>query len=50
MTKIVILDQATITKGDLKFDAIRNIAETNCYDMTNQDQIIDRCINAEIII
>ncbi|MDC0857126.1 NAD(P)-dependent oxidoreductase [Rickettsiales bacterium] len=50
MTKIVILDQATITKGDLKFDAINNIAHTTCYDMTNQDQIIDRCMNAQILI
>lgn len=50
MTKIVILDHASVTKGDLSFDPISNIAPTTLYDMTTEDKIIERTINSEILI
>ncbi|MBL6784896.1 MAG: D-2-hydroxyacid dehydrogenase [Rickettsiales bacterium] len=50
MNKIVILDKATVTKGDLTFDEIEKIAPTNIFSTTEQNQIIERTIDAEIIV
>ncbi|MBT4921459.1 MAG: D-2-hydroxyacid dehydrogenase [Rickettsiales bacterium] len=50
MSKIVILDIATVTKGDLAFDAISNLAPTSTYEITKPEEVIERVKDSEIII
>lgn len=48
--KIVILDAFTTNPGDLSWDRFNELGEVTAYDYTPEDQIIERCKDAEIII
>jgi glycerate dehydrogenase len=50
MSKIVILDIATVTKGDLNFNSISNLGTTSIYDLTSPSEVIERSRDAEIVI
>jgi glycerate dehydrogenase len=48
--KIVVLDGYTLNPGDLSWEGFEALGEFRCYDRTEEDQIIDRIGDAEIII
>lgn len=47
--KIAVLDIATMG-DDLQFDAVRRLGEVVIYDITRQDEVIDRISDAEVLI
>lgn len=47
--KIAVLDIATMG-DDLQFDAVRRLGEVVIYDITRQDEVIDRIFDAEVLI
>lgn len=48
--KIVILDGYTTNSGDLSWDMIASLGDLIVYDRTDNAQIIERCIDAEIVL
>jgi glycerate dehydrogenase len=48
--KIVILDGYTLNPGDLSWDALNKLGDVIIYDRTPTDQIVDRCLGANIIL
>ena len=48
--KIVILDGYTTNSGDLSWDSIKQLGDLTVYDRTSNDQIINRCQDAEAIL
>lgn len=48
--KIVILDGFTVNPGDLSWSALESLAEVEVYDRTSEDQIVQRCKGAEIVL
>lgn len=48
--KIVILDGALTNPGDLSWDRIAKLGELTVFDQSSEDQIIERCEGAQIII
>jgi glycerate dehydrogenase len=51
MKPAVFLDSASLDQGDLSWNGLkRALPELACHEMTEPDQVLDRCLNAEIII
>ena len=49
--KLVILDGYTENPGDLSWDWLKDIVdEYTVYDSTPQNEVISRCIDAEIVV
>ena len=48
--KIVVLDGHTLNPGDNPWDAVARFGEFTVYDRTPQDQIVERCQGAQIIL
>lgn len=49
--KLVILDGHTVNPGDLSWDWLSELVdEYEVYDYTEQDEIFDRCHDAEIVV
>ena len=48
--KIVVLDGYTLNPGDLSWAGFEALGEFTCYDRTEEDQILSRIGDAEIII
>ena len=48
--KIVILDAYTSNPGDLSWEKFEALGELTVYDYTPADKVIERCIDADIII
>ncbi|PKM58488.1 MAG: hydroxyacid dehydrogenase [Firmicutes bacterium HGW-Firmicutes-3] len=47
--KIVLLDQKSLGEN-LHFDKLESIGSVTYYDYTNQEQIIERCADAQVVI
>lgn len=48
--KIVILDSFTTNPGDLSWDFLNEYGDTEIYDRTPQNKIIERCIDADVVV
>ena len=48
--KLVMLDGFTTNPGDLSWDFLNDFADTTIYDRTPSDKVIERCIDADIIV
>lgn len=48
--KIVFLDAATLTNGDIDMSRLYELGDLTIYDRTTADQLEERCAEAEIII
>ncbi|NMC40083.1 MAG: D-2-hydroxyacid dehydrogenase [Bacteroidales bacterium] len=48
--KIVVLDGYTLNPGDLSWDELKTLGEVEIYDRTSGDQIINRAMDAEIVL
>jgi glycerate dehydrogenase len=47
---IVVTDGYTLNSGDLSWDAVNKLGELTVYDRTRPDEIVERCIHADIIL
>ncbi len=47
---IVVLDGYTLNPGDLVWDELNELGNATIYDRTSKDEIINRSVNAEILI
>ncbi|MFY8283871.1 D-2-hydroxyacid dehydrogenase [Pseudoalteromonas sp. SSMSWG5] len=45
---ITVLDAATLANTSL--DALAQLGKLTCYDLTSQEQVVERCQNADVII
>lgn len=50
MLKLVILDAYTLNQGDLSWDPLKAIAKCTVYTRTKPTQIIERALDADIIL
>lgn len=48
--KIVILDAYTVNPGDLSWGELEKIADVDVYDRTDEEDIVERCRGAEIVL
>lgn len=48
--KIVILDGLTTNPGDISWEPINSLGELTVYDDSLQEQVVDRCRDAEAVI
>ncbi len=48
--KIVVLDGYGLNPGDLSWEGIEKLGEVTIYDRTSNDELMDRCIEAEALI
>ena len=48
--KIVVLDGRTTNPGDNPWDSVSNLGDLTVYDITADDQILDRSLDADIIL
>lgn len=48
--KIVVLDSYTLNPGDLSWKDLCSIGEVEIYDRTSSEQIVERCLGAEIVL
>lgn len=48
--KIVILDGGTTNPGDISWQELQALGDLTVYDSTPQEQVIDRCRDAEAVI
>lgn len=48
--KIVILDKKTVTLGDVSLASIEALGEVISYDLTSQEQVIERISDAEAVL
>ena len=48
--KIVMLDAYTTNPGDLSWDSFNKYGEVTIYDRTPTEKVIERCIDADIVI
>jgi len=48
--KIVVLDGHALNPGDLSWDALRALGELQVFDRTEDDQILARAHDAEIVL
>ncbi len=48
--RIVILDGFSVNPGDLSWDELNQFGEVIIYERTSEDEVIDRCKGAEIIL
>ena len=48
--KIVVLDGYTLCPGDLSFDALSEVGEVEVYDRTEEEKVIERIGDAQIVL
>ena len=48
--KIVVLDGYTVNPGDLSWEVIEKIGETTIFDRTSSDKIMERSLDAEVLV
>ena len=48
--KIVILDAATVTANDISFECFDRFGEVVAYDLTPQEKLVERIIDADMVI
>ena len=48
--KIVVLDSYGMNPGDLSWDALKELGEVNIYDRTSEDEVYQRCSDADIVL
>ncbi len=48
--KIVVLDGFTLNPGDLDWGPLKQMGELTIYDRTSKDQVLDRIIDAEVVL
>jgi glycerate dehydrogenase len=48
--QIVVTDGYTLNPGDLSWDLLKELGDVIIYERTYPDELIDRCINADIIV
>lgn len=48
--RIVILDGHAVNPGDLSWDLLRDIADVEVYERTSEEEIVERCRGAEIVL
>lgn len=48
--KIVVLDSYGMNPGDLSWDALKELGEVTIYDRTNEDEVYQRCSDADIVL
>ncbi len=48
--KIVVLDSYGMNPGDLSWDALKELGEVTIYDRTSEDEVYQRCSNADIVL
>jgi len=48
--RIIVLDGYTLSRGDLSWDNLRQLAATQVYDRTEPSQIVDRARGAELVL
>lgn len=48
--KIVVLDSYGMNPGDLSWDALKELGEVTIYDRTSEDQVYQRCSDADIVL
>lgn len=48
--KVVILDGYALNPGDLSWDKFKEFGEVSIYDRTEEEEILERCLGAEVII
>ncbi|MHC1681780.1 MAG: D-2-hydroxyacid dehydrogenase [Clostridiaceae bacterium] len=48
--KIVDLDGFALNPGDISFDAFKSLGEFICYDRTNEDKVVERSKDAEVLL
>lgn len=48
--KIVILDGCTTNPGDISWEPVSSLGELTVYDASLQEQVVDRCRDAEAVI
>lgn len=47
--KIVVLDGYTLNPGDLSWAGLEKLGKLTVYDRTTQDQLLERCKDAEVV-
>lgn len=48
--KITVLDASAANPGDLSWEAFERFGEVTCYDVTSNDQLIERAKDSEILL
>lgn len=48
--KIVVVDAFTLNPGDLSWQKIQGLGEVQLFDRTAGDEIVKRCLNADVIL
>lgn len=48
--KIVVTDGYTLNPGDISWDAVKSLGELVIYDRTPAEQLVERCLDAEIVL
>ncbi|MEJ6981342.1 D-2-hydroxyacid dehydrogenase [Pedobacter sp. P351] len=48
--KIVVVDAYTLNPGDMSWDLIGSFAEIEIFERTSKTELIERCINADIVL
>lgn len=48
--KIVILDQKTVTKGDISLKPIEDLGDVVSYDLSGEEDIVEKIDDAEIVL
>ena len=48
--KIVVLDSYGMNPGDLSWDALKELGEVTIYPRTSEDEIYQRCVEADIVL
>ncbi len=48
--RIVILDANTVNPGDLSWEALAPLGDLQIYERTSEDDIVERCKGAEIVL
>ena len=48
--KIVVLDSYGMNPGDLSWDALKELGEVTIYDCTSEEEVYQRCSDADIVL
>ena len=48
--KIVVLDSYGMNPGDLSWDALKELGEVTIYDRTSEEEVYQRCSDADIVL
>ena len=48
--KVVVLDSYGMNPGDLSWDALKELGEVTIYDRTSEEEVYQRCSDADIVL